>query len=120
MSDSPQGSDRYQADTKRLYATDDAKVWAEEWCKTATSIEAEGAGGSVIDEGWMIGWFANAMETAKSLAMRRMEIAVHRNDDGTLSFVTEPLPSEVLISAQLLEEMVFRHNECQTTHIRLL
>jgi hypothetical protein len=48
---------------KLLYSTTDAEVWAIEWCKIARKIEAEG--GNLIDEGWMIGWFANAMCTAE-------------------------------------------------------
>lgn len=48
--------------TQRLYATTDAMVWAEEWCKVARRIAAEG--GEIIDEGWMVGWFANAFGTA--------------------------------------------------------
>lgn len=49
---------------KRLHSTTDAKVWAQEWCAAAREIEANESG-QVIDEGWMIGWFANAIETAK-------------------------------------------------------
>ncbi len=51
-----------------LYATDDAMIWAEEWCKVAREIAAADDGREVIDEGWMVGWYANAMETAKQLA----------------------------------------------------
>lgn len=43
---------------ERLYATDDAAVWAEEFCKVARER------GHDLDEGWVIGWFANAMQTA--------------------------------------------------------
>jgi hypothetical protein len=42
---------------ERLYATDDAAVWAEEFAK----VEPD------IDRGLMVGWFANAIETAKDL-----------------------------------------------------
>jgi hypothetical protein len=48
---------------KRLYSTTDASVWAEEWCKIARGIKAEG--GEIIDEEWMSTWFANAMCTAE-------------------------------------------------------
>lgn len=48
---------------ERLYETTDAQVWAREWCAVARELEARGE--SVIDEGWMIGWFANAIENAK-------------------------------------------------------
>jgi len=71
----------------RLYSTDDAAVWAEEWCKMARQIMADRgvtqenlnatmptpvaeAFAAILDEGWMIGWFANAIETAKALQAR--------------------------------------------------
>ena len=43
-------------DRHRLYATTDASVWAEEFYKVCPEV----------DEGLMIGWFANAIETAKA------------------------------------------------------
>lgn len=56
-------------DQDRLYATTDARAWAEEWCKAARGIE-ELDSGKVIDLGWMIGWFANAIENAKDHVRR--------------------------------------------------
>ena len=47
----------------KLYATSDAMVWAEEFCKVVRN-------GAVVDEGLMVGWFANAMATAESHAER--------------------------------------------------
>lgn len=44
-----------------LLATTDATVWATQWCRIARQIEAADDGRKVIDEGWMVGWFANAM-----------------------------------------------------------
>jgi hypothetical protein len=55
--------------TQRLYATTDAQVWAQEWCRIAREIQV--SGGEVIDEGWMIGWFANAMGTAQNHLRRQ-------------------------------------------------
>ena len=46
---------------RKLLDTDDAMVWAETFC------EVVGRGGVLIDEGLMVGWFANAIETAKRL-----------------------------------------------------
>lgn len=57
-------------DQAKLFATTDASVWAEEWCRIAISLDLDGR--PVIDEGWMIGWFANAIETAKSHERRRI------------------------------------------------
>lgn len=48
--------------TKELYATTDAMVWAEKWCRIARDLRD--AGQEIIDEGWMVGWFANAMAVA--------------------------------------------------------
>ena len=42
----------------------DAWRWAEEWCRIAREIEAADDGRTVIDEGWMVSWFANAMQAA--------------------------------------------------------
>ena len=39
----------------------DASKWAAEFRKVALSI-----GYSDMDEGWLIGWFANAIESARS------------------------------------------------------
>lgn len=36
---------------------DDASKWAAAFCQTALKLGHNG-----IDEGWMIGWFANAIE----------------------------------------------------------
>ncbi len=47
------------ADTKKLIGNTDASVWADEWCETALRLTAEGQ--TIIDWGWMIGWFANAI-----------------------------------------------------------
>lgn len=52
-------SKRQLVDTGRLYASTDAMVWAEEFQKVVDS-------GVTIDEGLMVGWFANAIETAKA------------------------------------------------------
>lgn len=53
---------------QRLYSTDDASVWAEEFCKVASRNWNH-----ELDEGWVTGWFANAIETAKSLQLERQQ-----------------------------------------------
>ena len=45
----------------RVPASFDASVWADEWCRIASEIEAAKDGRKVIDDGWMISWFANAL-----------------------------------------------------------
>lgn len=39
----------------------DATDWAKCFCKIATNLGYKDAEGGPIDEGWMIGWFANAL-----------------------------------------------------------
>ena len=48
-----------------LSATTDAAVWASEFSKVAQQL-----GYSPMDDGWLIGWFANAM-FAQEMAIRR-------------------------------------------------
>ena len=50
-----------------LQATTDAAVWAIEFNSVAQRL-----GYSPMDEGWLIGWFANAM-FAKEMAIRRAQ-----------------------------------------------
>lgn len=75
MSDHLMPDERSQKDlemdrtTLLLHSTDDVALWAREWCRIAREIE--GRGESVIDEGWMIGWFANAMGVAEMLGRSR-------------------------------------------------
>jgi hypothetical protein len=52
-------------DNLNLIDTTDARIWANEWVRIAREIEAADDGRTVIDEGWMIGWFANALETGR-------------------------------------------------------
>jgi len=56
----------------RLYATDDAAVWAEEFMNIYSLLQAAGQD---IDFGLMVGWFANAIETAKRIALNDGSIA---------------------------------------------
>ena len=61
-----------------LLNTDDAMVWAAEFCRIfdgkTISVEAPDTDPDYINVGTVVGWFANAMETAKNLAERRREI----------------------------------------------
>lgn len=53
---------------RRVHATDDAMVWATEFCK----ITGGDFGGRLArDPGFMVGWFANAIETAKRIERER-------------------------------------------------
>ena len=46
-----------------------AQVWAKAWCEVAAGLTTEGQ--SLIDEGWMIGWFANAIMAGYDSAINR-------------------------------------------------
>lgn len=39
----------------------DARDWAQAFCAAADSFGFKDSNGNRIDEGWMIGWFANAL-----------------------------------------------------------
>ena len=39
----------------------DAQDWAAAFCKVANKFGFKDTDGNPIDEGWMIGWFANAL-----------------------------------------------------------
>jgi hypothetical protein len=53
--------------TEKLHSTTDAMVWAKEFCRILreNDIRLED-----IDEGWMVGWFANAMVTQEAETRR--------------------------------------------------
>lgn len=46
---------------KRLHSTTDASVWAHEFNKAFAQMHE----GCELDEGWLIGWFANAIEIGR-------------------------------------------------------
>jgi len=59
-----------------LLATDDAMVWAEEFCrifngKMVAADEYSGGPHSPVDPGTMVAWFAGAMQTAVNLYERK-------------------------------------------------
>lgn len=39
----------------------DARDWAQAFCKIASEHGFKDAEGKPVDEGWMIGWFANSL-----------------------------------------------------------
>lgn len=54
-----------------LLATDDAQVWAAEFCRIFTGKVVNG---DTVDEGLMVGWFANAIETGRSMGQERKPV----------------------------------------------
>lgn len=62
-------------DTELLYSTTDAQVWAREWRRAASHVrEFDHLTAADLDESesWLLTWFANAMETAKTHERRRI------------------------------------------------
>lgn len=47
---------------KKLYSTDKAMAWTEEFCKIFREIYH-----TDIDEDWVFWWFANAMQTSAQI-----------------------------------------------------
>lgn len=54
-----------EADTYLLYSTTDAAIWAQEYMKVVRQRPD-----LAFDEGFILTWFANAIETAKNHAER--------------------------------------------------
>lgn len=70
----------------------DATAWAKEWCRIARKIEEESeeTGGKVIDEGWMIGWFSNAIMRGWDTGRRELQAEIDAQPPAAPS-VVEPL-----------------------------
>lgn len=49
--------------------TTDAMVWAHEWCRIAREIEQSDDDRQVIDEGWMVSWFASAIAAGEKFSL---------------------------------------------------
>lgn len=97
----------------KLYATDDAMVWAEEFVKL---FEAHLVGGDDIDTGLMVGWFANAMATAVSKQTERARAktaAIAGPETPTLRAIAQAMeqgmtPEEVVASMNLEDQIKMR------------
>ena len=63
----------------------DAALWAKEWCRIAKEIETADDGRVVIDEGWMIGWFTNAIMAGVD-SVKRCEDAERLVVKGLVAF----------------------------------
>lgn len=76
MSDTPT-----PATANSLLDTTDAQEWAREFCRHAPAV----------DEGWMIGWFANAIETGRR--HHPAQVAADRAAvDSAIAAASEPQP----------------------------
>jgi hypothetical protein len=73
------------AQYERLHATTDVTVWAREWVSTAALMVAQSNGDPLVllDEGWMIGWFANyAQAVNDQMHIERNRAAAQAAIDG--------------------------------------
>ena len=82
-----------EVNTERLYSTTDAAVWAEEFHKVCPDV----------DEGLMIGWFANAIGTAKSSA-QLVVIPVGVIEPGSVLKLT----TERTITPEVTQELKYK------------
>lgn len=57
----------------------DAADWARAFCKVANRLGYKDVAGNPVDEGWMIGWFANALMRGYDEHASRM---AKPNNDG--------------------------------------
>jgi hypothetical protein len=65
---------------ERLRSTTDVQVWAKDWVATAALMVARSNGDPLVllDEGWMIGWFANYAQACNdAIYQRQVEQGVH-------------------------------------------
>lgn len=60
----------------------DARDWAEAFCKIANGFGFKDAEGKPIDEGWMIGWFANSLMRGLDEAAARAPVLDVRCEGG--------------------------------------
>src|SRR5580765_1394715 len=96
-----------------LIDTDDAMIWAEEFCRIfdGHTIVAKPTNlpQGTVDAGNMVSWFANAMQTAVRQSQNRANVTVHQDEDGTIT-ILDDLPLNVYISSELLMTMIDQHN----------
>ena len=86
-----------------LLGTDDAMVWAEEFCRifdghvispdaTVEGGVAAELGGPYVEPGTMVGWFANAMQTAINLYERKKLTAKEEQQEAFVEGFQEGRP----------------------------
>jgi hypothetical protein len=78
-----------------LLGTDNASIWAEEFCRlfdTFVIVNDDGGGEHVVDPGTMIGWFANAMQTAVNMYERRALTAKEEQQEAFVEGFQEGRP----------------------------
>lgn len=66
------------ANARDLLSTTDAQVWARAFMERFGGLTV---GEGTVDEGTMIGWFANAIETGREAGRKLIAIHVEEDDD---------------------------------------
>ena len=88
----------------------DCGAWATAFCQHAKKLH-----GIDLDEGWLAGWFANAMEMAASRRAKRLENEIRISDRTVLVPANETAPAikitERLRHPDLFESPVVYHRE---------
>lgn len=86
--------DDTRARTRGLLGTDDAMVWAEEFCRIFDNwiIESGNEADGFVSEGMMVGWFANAMQTAITLHEERKQRATQSQQEAFVEGFLEGRP----------------------------
>lgn len=86
-----------------LLSTTDASVWTQEFCRI---FQGRSIGGPVVtgdvDEGTMMTWFANAIETGRSAG--RKELCPHANVSELADDLSTCLDCGTLFTPVTLEE----------------
>ena len=94
--------------TVLLHSTDDAMVWAEVWVATARQmVDREGDWNVLLDEGWMVGWFANAMQVAIDYHDSR-RASLNRIADAAIHWRKAPIETSKEAD-QMLIDLVDQH-----------
>lgn len=57
----------------------DARDWAQEFCRIANNLGYKDKDGNPIDEGWMIGWFSNALMRGFDEGVAHVELERERD-----------------------------------------
>jgi hypothetical protein len=85
---------------------DDAAKWAKRFCLTFALC-----GAKAIDEGTMIGWFANAIEAACDKRMRERDDRIETLTKALLDISQATLPEKAVNGPSDMSEMEQRYCE---------
>lgn len=90
-----------------LLDTTDPADWATEFCRI---YRGHTVGPDEVNETLMADWFAKAIETGKRIGVRERSITA-RSDEAGIITLPEDMPDEVLVSSELLQQMIDKFND---------